>query len=130
VLVLFPLREWLVRRFGGRQLPALLVSFLANALVCTGIDLITGLTTNADYHLWDYRALPFNFVGQICLQNSLIYSVVATVMVWVVYPWMAEAVRRVPRNVMNGVFVGLVAAYAFLELIYVVNVGPVGLVFG
>lgn len=130
VVALHPLKEWLIDRCGGRRAPALVLSFLANALVCTGIDLTTGLTANADYHLWDYSDLPFNFMGQICLQNSLTYTVAATVIVWCIYPAMERLVHKRPEAVMDTLFVGLAAAYAFLELIYVVNLGPAGVILG
>ena len=130
VLLLYPLSRWLLKAFGGRVVPALAVSFLANALVCTSIDFMTGITANADYQLWDYRDLPFNFMGQVVLQNSIAYSVAATLIGWVVYPFMATALRRAPKGVVDAAFFAMIGAYAFLEVLYFVNVGPSGLVFG
>lgn len=130
VVALHPLKEWFLDRCGYRRLPALLLSFLANALVCTSIDFTMGITTNADYHLWNYSDLPFNFMGQICLQNSLVYSIAATIFVWALYPAMERLVHRPSEAMMNTFFAGMMAFYAFLELLYVVNVGPGGLLFG
>lgn len=130
ILILFPLKEAILRKMGGRTAPTLVLSFLANALVCTSIDFFTGITANADYHLWDYREMPFNFMGQICLQNSIVYSVAATIIVWLVYPAIESLMRRIPNYAQNAVFVGFGALYLFLELIYVVNVGDAGLIFG
>ena len=129
-LVLYPVKEWLYKKFGGRTLPTLVVSFLINMLVCASIDFTTGITSNANYELWDYRALPFNFMGQIVLQNTLVYSIAATFIVWVLYPLMAKALHRMPRRVANTLFVGLVAFYLFLELLYYVNIYPEGIFFG
>lgn len=130
VVLLAPFKEWLLKKFGGRVVPALVVSFLVNMLVCASIDFSTGITANADYSLWDYRDLPFNFMGQIVLQNTLVYSIAATFIVWVLYPLMAKALHRLPRRVANTLFVGLVAFYLFLELLYYVNIGPTGIVLG
>lgn len=130
VVLLFPIKEWLLKKFGGRMLPTLVVSFLVNMFVCASIDFTTGITANADYHLWDYRGLPFNFMGQVLLQNTLVYSAAATFIVWVVYPLMAKALHRAPQSVVNGLFFGLVGFYAFLEVLYYVHLGPNGLVFG
>lgn len=130
VVLLFPLKEWLLKKFGGRILPTLIVSFLANALACTTIDFTLGITVNYDYHLWDYSDLPFNFMGQIVLQNSLVYSIAATLIVWVVYPLMAKALHRAKPSTVNGLFFGLVGFYAFLEVLYFVHVGPNGFIFG
>ena len=45
----------------------------AGSGVCTLGELLTGLTFNRDYSIWDYRALPGNFRGQICLPFSLLW---------------------------------------------------------
>lgn len=43
------------------------------ALAVTAAELVTGLLVNRDFSVWDYRALPFNFLGQISLQFSLLW---------------------------------------------------------
>ena len=130
VVLLFPLKEWLLKKFNGRIAPTLVASFLANAVVCVSIDFLMGITTNADYQLWDYRNMPFNFMGQIVLQNSLVYTTAATLIVWVIYPLMAKLLYRAPQHVVNGLFFGLVGFYAFLEVLYFVHLGPEGFMFG
>ena len=113
VLLLHPLKQRISRKFGGRMAPTLVVSFLANAAVCTLIDFSTGMVANQHYELWDYRDMPFNFMGQVCLQNSLVYSIAATVIVWRVYPAMDRALRRMPRAHAEMLFFGLVGFYLF-----------------
>ena len=44
----------------------------------TGVELLTGLLVNRDYHVWDYRTLPGNFKGQVCLPFSLLWIPVAS----------------------------------------------------
>ncbi|MBR2804691.1 MAG: putative ABC transporter permease, partial [Eggerthellaceae bacterium] len=129
-LLLFPFKEWVLKKTGGRVWLALIISFLVNMLVCASIDFTTGITANANYELWDYRDLPFNFMGQIVLQNTLVYSTAATFIVWVIYPLMAKWLHRMPPRFANGLFVGFVAFYVFLEVMYYVHIGPNGLVFG
>ena len=46
---------------------------VAGAAVITAVELGTGLLVNRDYHVWDYRALPGNFKGQICMPFSLLW---------------------------------------------------------
>ena len=46
---------------------------LAGAGIITMVELLTGLLVNRDYRVWDYRHLPANFYGQICLQFSLLW---------------------------------------------------------
>ena len=118
VLLLHPLKERFLARFDGRRIPAIVCSFAMNLAVCTSIDFLTGMAVNQDYSLWDYRDLPFNFMGQVCLQNSLVYSIAATLIVWAVYPLMDTAIRRLPKRVADGLFFGLFGMYAFLALLY------------
>ena len=41
--------------------------------ICTAGELLTGLLVNRDYAVWDYRELPGNYRGQICLPFSLLW---------------------------------------------------------
>ena len=118
--VLSPLREVLLKRFGGRVAPALALSFLANQVVCTSIDYLTGMVANRNYELWDYREMPFNFQGQICLQNSLVYTTAATFVTWLAYPARMRWISRLPTDVTNLSFSALAPTYAFLCLTYFV----------
>ena len=117
---LSPLREVLLKKFGGRIAPALVLSFLANQVVCTSIDYLTGMVANRNYELWDYRDMPFNFQGQICLQNSLVYTTAATLVAWIAYPARDSWLRRVPADAANLAFSAFAPVYAFLCFIYFV----------
>lgn len=46
---------------------------LAGAGIITGVELAAGMLFNRDYRVWDYRGLPGNFMGQICLVYSLLW---------------------------------------------------------
>lgn len=46
---------------------------ILGALAITAGELATGLAVNRDFAVWDYRGLPANFMGQICLQFSLLW---------------------------------------------------------
>ena len=54
------------------RLPAPLRA-VAGAGIITGVELLTGLLANRDYSVWDYRHIPFNYHGQICLPFSLLW---------------------------------------------------------
>jgi hypothetical protein len=106
------LPEWLV-------LPAALIdTFLLNQLVCTSIDYGTGMVANRNFELWDYRDMPFNFQGQICLQNSLFYSLLATWAVWRLIPHIDDLLAGTPDDVLDAVLAGAGSFFVFLELIY------------
>ena len=129
-VVLTPVKEWLLKRFGGRVVPALLVSVVVTAAVCTAIDFTCGMICNQNYEVWDYRQIPFNFMGQVCLQNSAVYTVAATLILWVFYPMMDRGLRRMPRSVADGLSFALLGVYAFSALLHFMYVGDMGLVVG
>lgn len=45
----------------------------AGAGIVTALELITGLLVNRRHDIWDYSALPGNFMGQICLPFTLLW---------------------------------------------------------
>ena len=49
-----------------RRVPVLLRALIA-AGVITVLELLCGLVVNRGYAVWDYREMPMNFQGQICL---------------------------------------------------------------
>ena len=46
---------------------------ILGAGIITGVELLTGLLVNRTYRVWDYRQMPLNFLGQICLPFSLLW---------------------------------------------------------
>jgi len=48
---------------------------LAGTTICTTGELVFGLLFNRDFRIWDYRSLPLNLWGQVCLIYSLLWAV-------------------------------------------------------
>lgn len=46
---------------------------LVGAGIITFVELAVGLLANRDYSVWDYRRLPLNYHGQVCLIYSLLW---------------------------------------------------------
>lgn len=46
-----------------------------STIIITLLELLTGLIVNIGLNLnvWDYSKLPYNFLGQICLQYSIVW---------------------------------------------------------
>lgn len=61
----------------GRPLQA----FVGGTLVTIG-ELLTGLFVNRRFTVWDYRRLPLNFLGQICLPYSLLWMPLSLFAMW------------------------------------------------
>lgn len=58
------------------RLPWLLIEA---ALLITALELCCGLLVNRNYRVWDYRHLPMNFRGQICLPFTLLWIPVSLI---------------------------------------------------
>ena len=46
---------------------------VAGAALITAVEFMTGILVNRDYSVWDYRSIPGNVKGQICLPFSLLW---------------------------------------------------------
>lgn len=44
-----------------------------SAVMVTIVELLAGLLINCDYSIWDYRNMPFNILGQICLAYTVLW---------------------------------------------------------
>ena len=68
----------------GRVSPRL--PLLARAVVGSGIvtmvELAAGMLVNRGYDVWDYRHMPLNFMGQICMPFSLLWIGISLVAIF------------------------------------------------
>lgn len=46
-------------------------------LSVTGIEAACGLVFNRNHQVWDYRRMPLNWRGQVCLPYTLIWSLLS-----------------------------------------------------
>ena len=65
--------------------PSLPLRLLTGAGIITGLELLTGILVNRAYAVWDYRNLPLNFMGQICLPYTLLWIPAGAAAMWL-YP--------------------------------------------
>ena len=50
------------------------IKCLTGATLITAVELGFGLLFNRNFTVWDYSALPLNFLGQICLPFSILWA--------------------------------------------------------
>ena len=62
----------LVGPLGNSRLP-MPARLIAGMGMITAVELATGLLVNRDFQVWDYRDMPFNFLGQICPQFCMLW---------------------------------------------------------
>lgn len=72
----------LIGRISRMKTSLLLKSVLCAAEI-TGIEAICGLIWNAEHKVWDYRRLPMNWKGQICLPFSVVWGGLSAVLLMV-----------------------------------------------
>ena len=119
-LLLYPLFTWLKRKISNPILPYV-ISFLVNALACSVIEFTMGLICNADHQLWDYSDMFGNIMGQVCLQNAAAFGVACSIIAWFVYPLLERQIARVPRDIMNIVFVGVMVFGGIIFGLYIIE---------
>lgn len=55
------------------------VRMAMGSVIITSVELLAGLLVNRQYQVWDYRHMPLNFHGQVCLPFSLLWLPVSLV---------------------------------------------------
>ena len=58
-----------------------LLQLILCALFATIIEFIFGIVFNSDYHIWDYRNMPLNLFGMICLPFSFLWMFIAAIVI-------------------------------------------------
>ena len=119
-LILNPLFELLKKKLKSKFAPYV-VSFVINGLVCTLIEFCGGLMFNAHLENWDYSNMPFNFMGQVCLQNAVGFAIASSVIAWWLYPAMERMIARVRPATMNIVCVVVAIAGGILFSLYAIS---------
>jgi uncharacterized membrane protein len=54
-------------------------SLIGGLLIVTPLEFIFGLIFNSSFTVWDYRGVPLNFMGQVCLPFSVIWCFVSII---------------------------------------------------
>lgn len=77
--------------------------FILAILIPTIAEFLTGLFFDGllGVRLWYYEEQPFNLMGYVCLQVSLLWGVMLTAFMLVVYPFVRKIVSLVPRKTAN-----------------------------
>lgn len=71
----------LLRRIGlGQRRRPLWQKALWGGLMITGLEYTVGRWFNRHYRIWDYRRMPLNLHGQICLAYSACWCAVSAVL--------------------------------------------------
>lgn len=114
-LLLEPFKESIVRRrktvWGG-----MLETFVYTTLIAMILETTIGLIINQPnaagvYPFWDNSHLPLNILGQGWLINDIVIGVIAVVYLWLFYPLINYALKRMSPWMANIFCFGLVTLF-------------------
>ena len=118
-VLLYPLWRALVKR--TNPIVGSLLSFVVNGLTCGMIEFTFGLLWNSDLQLWDYSNMPFNFMGQVCLQNVVGFAFAASIIAWMVYPSLERALAKLPNAAVTIASVAVLMVFLVAQTLYLVE---------
>jgi len=77
---------------------SLLITVIFSTLLVTVLELITGLLLESvfDTKWWDYSSNAFNFKGYICLKYSLLWGILAFLLIQAVHPVILQVIKLIP----------------------------------
>ena len=65
-------------RVGALRMNLIARAVLGGVLITVG-ELVVGLLVNRGFQVWDYRSMPMNFCGQICLPYTMFWMMLSPV---------------------------------------------------
>ena len=95
----------------------IVATYLVTTLICAVLEYVSSVILTWRYGLnpyWDYSDRPFNLGGHICLTNSLLFGLVATLFLKLIYPQMERFLWKKNQwvvNVMSLVMLSMFAVY-------------------
>lgn len=89
--------------------------FMASVVLTTVIEYVSHIFIEKVFHveLWNYERKKFHFQGRIALVNSLMFGVLALLLVYVIHPVIESLLMMLP----NATVIGLAIVLAFLFVI-------------
>lgn len=90
-----------------------IILFLCSSLLIAILELIVGilLETLFNQHLWNYSEKFANFMGFICLQNTIIWGVLSLFVVYRIHPVVTKIINSIPIKTKK-----LICNWAFIYL--------------
>ncbi len=69
--------------------------FILGSLISTIAELLAGLLLKYAFHirLWNYSQQPYNFKGIICLRNSILWGILAVMIIYIIHPTLVQIIE-------------------------------------
>lgn len=87
----------------------ILLLFLASMVATSIVEYITSFLLEKLFHLtlWDYSNRPFNINGRVCLRNSLLFGLMAVILVHFIHPAFEKWMDKIPQSISIGISIFL-----------------------
>lgn len=84
-----------------------LLLFVTSTVLCTSFEFFMGWGMEKLFHArwWDYSHMKFNFMGYICLRNSLFFGTGCVVMVHCIEPAVERTINNMPVKLGLGIVI-------------------------
>ena len=109
--------EWININFGS-NFASFIINIVFATILVTMLEYFTGLALEKIFNCkwWDYSKIPFNFHGYICLPFSLIWGLLAFVLLQIAHPIISQNILSI-FGWMKGYFVILILLYLLADTI-------------
>lgn len=100
----------ILRRFNHH----IVATFLVTTLICAALEYVSSVILAWRYGsnpYWDYSDRPFNLGGHICLTNSLLFGLIATLFLKLIYPQTEKFLWRGNQILINSMLVVLIGLF-------------------
>lgn len=80
----------------------ILLLFILGAVVTSIVEYVTGFLLEALFNAkwWDYSSRKFNINGRVCLLNSILFGIMAVILLKIVHPYIKKVVAEVSNNLL------------------------------
>ncbi|WP_343207937.1 putative ABC transporter permease [Anaerolentibacter hominis] len=91
-----------------------LLLFIGAALLTSALEFVTGFVLEKVFHdkWWDYSERPFNIMGYVCLEFSIMWGLACILIMDAFHPIVTKFVRMIPFRL--GVVLAVICLSAFL----------------
>lgn len=100
----------------GRYRDSFITIFLLAVVVCSIIEYLVSYLMEKLFNArwWDYSNRKFNINGRVCLENSIWFGLLGTLLIYVVNPFLYNLISKMSDNV-------LLIVGSFLLIIFVID---------
>lgn len=97
--------------------------FLNAIIIGSIVEYFTGYTMEKVFKAkwWDYSNMPFNLNGRICLQNSILFGILGTILVYYINPFLQFCLNQIPHPILYFIS-GLLLSLFVIDIILSCNI--------